>query len=385
MMVVRSLPLIVLSMLTHAEELVAAENLTRALRRERRKRLAAEAALADTHRNLLHSRHSTWQPRRALPCNATKHLERPRLSVLVQSFSDGANAQQLAARIHMLPLGLEVIVNDDSGRDHGEWLRWLHGPNDAVLSLPNVHEIRAYNRMARMARGDFLLLLQGDHCLPTSSLWLERGLRLFDRFPRLGLLGGQMGFDRVPLRKIAESVSWGMAPCKPIPLHVPTEVVSEARGEGGMWQVTHGGSSVAGEPFMFVAGVNIGPLLFRREAFLRVGGFDEAFSCAGEPGIQLDTDISLQLWRNGYHVGLWYAAVSNGVGGRKTRTNRAQKRVRLQNDALNGQRCQRVMRGHNAAAVTAANMALERIPQPERTRESTQAELGLSPAKSCPA
>ena len=50
----------------------------------------------------------------------------------------------------------------------------MDGANDVVLSLPNVHEIRAYNRMARLARGDFLLLLQGDHCLPAGTAWASR-------------------------------------------------------------------------------------------------------------------------------------------------------------------------------------------------------------------
>jgi hypothetical protein len=345
-----------------------ARNVTRALRRERRKRLSAEAALADLERHFLHARRSEWQPRRALPCNATRHDDRPHVSVLIQSFADGGNAQQLAEQLHALPMSVEVLVNDDSGRDHGEWLRWLRGANDAVLSLPNVHEIRAYNRMARMARGEFLLLLQGDHCLPRGGAWLRRGLGLFERFPRLGLLGGQMGFDGVPLRKVAEEISWGTAPCKPIPSRAPAPA---------------GGAQADGDPFMFVAGVNIGPLLVRRAAYLRVGGFDEAFSCPGEPGIQLDTELSLQMWRHGFHVGLWYSAVSNGVGGRKTRTNRAQKRARLLNDALNGQRCERVMRDHHAAAVVAANAALERLVQPERARERTLADLGMRPPKQC--
>ena len=139
-----------------------------------------------------------------------------------------------------------------------------------------------------------------------------------------------MGFDEVPLARIAEDVSWGVAPCKPIERRVPA------------------GGAAAGTPFSFVAGVNIGPLLARREAFLRVGGFDEAFSCAGQPGIHLDTELSLQMWRRGYQVGLWYSAVANGVGGRKTRTNPEQKRARLRNDNVNGKRCERLMRSHGA-------------------------------------
>jgi len=136
-------------------------------------------------------------------------------------------------------------------------------------------------------------------------------------------------------------------------------------------------------PFMFVAGVNIGPLLVRRDAFLKVGSFDEAFSCAGDPGIQLDTELSLQLWRSGYQVGLWYSAVANGVGGRKTRTNKAQKRARTLNDASNGQRCERLMRTHDASAVAAANAQLARIERPAKARDAEHARLGMRSKDRC--
>ena len=139
-------------------------------------------------------------------------------------------------------------------------------------------------------------------------------------------------------RKVAESISWGVPPCRPL----RTVAAGLNTSAGGRAEL----------PFAFVAGVNIGPLLLRREAFLRVGGFDEAYSCVGEPGIQLDTELSLQLWRHGYRVGLWYSAVSNGVGGRKTRTNPEQKRARNHNDGVNAKRCERLMRTHDAAATS---------------------------------
>ena len=249
------------------------------------------------------------------------------------------------------------------------WLRELSGPRDFVLSSPNLHEIRAYNRLARFARGTFLLLLQGDHCLPRADSWLHTGLGFFQRFPRLGLLGGQMGFNEVPLKRIAESVSWGTEPCRPIPSRVA------AGGDGG----------VDGLAFRFVAGVNIGPLLVRRSAFLQVGGFDEAFSCAGEPGIQLDTELSLQMWRRGHHVGVWYSGVSNGVGGRKTRSNPVQKRMRLRNDNVNGRRCQRLLtKGNPAAAVAAANALLEPLGADDANARTRELESrGMQRPRSC--
>lgn len=342
------------------------ENLTSKTHHRRRRREQAT-------RTLLGMRRSMWQPKRTHPCNSTGFIDRPHVSALVQAFRDGANARQLAQRLHLLP-SVEVIVNDDSGRDHAEWLRWLGGTNDAVVSSANVHEIRAYHRMARMARGEYLLLLQGDHCLPAhGSAWLEKALALFDAFPKLGLLGGQMGFNQVPTRRIAEKISWGVSPCTPIPTAIPT---GAPKADANM-------SHIQGLPFMFVAGVNIGPLLARREAFLQVGGFDEAFSCPGEPGIQLDTELSLQMWAHGYQVGLWYSGVSNGVGGRKTRTNRVQKRARTRNDAINAERCERVMQAHDARAVAAANHGLRALGKPTEARAREYSRLGLRDPARC--
>ena len=88
----------------------------------------------------------------------------------------------------------------------------------------------------------------------------------------------------------------------------------------------------------------------------------------------------------GCRVGLWYSAVSNGVGGRKTRTNPEQKRARLRNDNVNGKRCERLMRTHDAAAVAAANAQLEAAAadaDARRALRETEMRLSglLSPAE----
>jgi hypothetical protein len=53
-------------------------------------------------------------------------------------------------------------------------------------------QVRGYNRIAALARGDVLIFLQDDDLLPTSCKWLQRTLDAFDTFPSLALLGYQV-------------------------------------------------------------------------------------------------------------------------------------------------------------------------------------------------
>ena len=164
-------------MLAVAEMGANASELLRLLHVERALRERAESDARRATQLLLQPRRSLWKPkRRVAVCNGSGHTDHPLVSAIVQTFGDGSNARQLTTRLHAaLPAAqLEVIINDDSGRDHGRWLALLRQPNDFVVSSPNIHEIRAYNRLARLARGDFLLLLQGDHCLPGKPNWLRQ-------------------------------------------------------------------------------------------------------------------------------------------------------------------------------------------------------------------
>lgn len=110
-------------------------------------------------------------------------------------------------------------------------------------------------------------------------------------------------------------------------------------------------------PFMHVAGLVMGPILVRREVFVRIGGFDESYSRVGEPGIGFDMELGLRLWTLGSRVGLYYAGVGNGVGGHKSRRDPRRRR----NDRLNTRRIMELWSAHNQsirAAVASANSEL---------------------------
>ena len=291
-------------------------------------------------------RPTTEPPCRRDLSSSTAHVERPLLSAIIQTFNDHKRGQpqQLVLRLKLMPMPIEIIVNDDSRNGPAEWLPMLTGPNDFYVASPNVHELRAYDRLARMARGEFLVLLQGDFCLPSTAAWMLDAMMLFRQLPMLGLLGGNLGFreeikhGQTPAEQ--REIGWGRSKYKPIRhLHNAT-------------------------PFQWVHGVNIGPLFVRRDTFHVVGGFDESFSCPGEPGIGLDVELSLRVWELGKGVGVYYSGVSNGLYGRKTQHAPARRR----NEVLNQARCEPLWRRLNASVSSRVMTANAQLTQLSETR-----------------
>lgn len=170
----------------------------------------------------------------------------------------------------------------------------------------DLHEVRGMNRLVAYSDADIVVLAQDDDLPPAAAdqtrdspgedddqsddggdenggggsrgggggegvsgsaprgRWLEEIRALFCQHPRLALVGGKRGFKPHPsaerfLSKPLKSFGYGWwkkmrsLPTKPIQHHDPS----------------------LGLPFMFVAAVNMGPLVVRRGAFLSVSEGDD--------------------------------------------------------------------------------------------------------------
>lgn len=62
-------------------------------------------------------------------------------------------------------------MNVDHPSDHEVWANASYDTGGVVVPVfsNNIHEIRAYNLMARVARGDIVVLLQVRHVLKLSA------------------------------------------------------------------------------------------------------------------------------------------------------------------------------------------------------------------------
>lgn len=228
------------------------------------------------------------------------YSETPRVSLIVQSFNHNQNIPGLLERLRILP-DSELIVCEDGSIDGSleTWDRGLDRPNDFMIRSNDLHEIRAYDRAAGLARGELVCLLQDDDLPPADTGWYDAALALFDRFPDLVVLGGYLAFR--------DLVSDNHTPRGPFPgdlIHLYEEIPA--------------GSAPCGTPFMFVEAINVGPVFLRRERFFgEIGGFDIDYAPVGWPGIHFDVELSLRTWARGGQVG-WYEPGFEQAGPRGT-------------------------------------------------------------------
>lgn len=220
---------------------------------------------------------------------APAYVDRPRLSLIVLSFNHRDNVAPIVDGLRRT-IADELIVCDDGSLDGSErvWQPLLTGANDFLIRSNDVHDSRAYNRAAAYARGEVIAVLQDDDLPPASGEWAERALDLFDRYPRLAVLGGHQGWQ-LDLSAPADKVRW-------------RAIYGYREGKWRHVSEIPFCDPATGVPFMFVQGVSIGPIFYRREVFQALGGFTLAYSAPGEVGMLVDHELSLRAWLAGYQV-----------------------------------------------------------------------------------
>ena len=206
-----------------------------------------------------------------------------------------------------LSFTMEVLANVDSGyKKSDNWVKHAlefkkqTGNHDSpfVLSFSNdIHELRAYNRLAHVATAELLVFAQDDDkpdVTDSSSLsWLLDGLSLMRRHKDLALLGAYRGrYDDGSRMKKSSNQNDGSKFGGNFESDRETRPIAYVDSELGV-------------PFLWMYKVNMGPMLFRKSIFLASGGFHDQFSCAGEMAQGFDFEISVRMWSEGFKVALY--------------------------------------------------------------------------------
>ena len=234
------------------------------------------------------------------------YTKEPTVSVVIQSHNKSV---QIA---HILPKlreygheRLEIIVIDDgSSAEHTQRLAAaLTGAKEFLVRANDLYENITYDKWLRFANGRYVALIQDDDDIDGTE-WMERAVELFEKYPKMVILGGKGGLDIA----FEDDRQWA---------------------HGGKDQTHAEGKE---KDFCFVTAVNRAPMWIRRDLYKQhLKHIDFRFA----PFQFDDYEICARAWLCGLQVG-WYPArfKSLSTGGMRIWNNQFTKEQSEKNGKL---------------------------------------------------
>lgn len=231
---------------------------------------------------------------------AKGYNDTPLVSIIIQSHNKSLQVCHILPKLRKYGNNMEIIVIDDgSSFEHAERLaRALTGANEFLLRANDLYENRTYDKAIRFSNGKYIALLQDDDDFDGLD-WVNRAVQLFEKHPKMAILGGKDGLD----------------------------IVFEEDK-----QCAHGGAPMAEGTFTFVTAVNRAPMWINRELFMQyLHHIDYRFA----PFQFDDYELCVRTWLNGLKVG-WYDAEFRSLtaGGMRLWNNDFTKEQSMRNGKL---------------------------------------------------
>lgn len=197
----------------------------------------------------------------------------PKVSFIIESHNKSLGVRRIVRKLREYPDAEIIVIDDGSSFAHTRALvKFLDGGNEFLVRANDLYENVMYDKTIRFANGRYVVLMQDDDEI-TSLDWVDKGIRYFERYPDMAILGGLDGLNFV----IDDERRWGYVDQYP------------DKAKGG---------------FCFVHSVNRAPMLLDRDLFLKhLGHIDFSFA----PFQCDDCELCLRAWLSGLKVG-WYDA-----------------------------------------------------------------------------
>lgn len=204
---------------------------------------------------------------------AKGYRNHPKVSFIIESHNKSLGVRRIVRKLREYPDAEIIVIDDGSSFAHSRALvKFLNRGNEFLVRANDLYENVMYDKTIRFANGCYVVLMQDDDEI-TSLDWVDKGIRYFERYPDMVILGGLDGLNFV----IDEENCWGYVDQYP------------DKAKGG---------------FRFVHSVNRAPMLLDRDLFLtRLGHIDFSFA----PFQCDDCELCLRAWLSGLKVG-WYDA-----------------------------------------------------------------------------
>lgn len=231
-------------------------------------------------KNYLKSKRGYFEP---LPSNLSSPLQVSIIIPCFNKFEYTRNCINSIARNTETDISYEIIVIDDKSSDKTSKIENFYTNIKVIRNNENKGFLRNVNHGARLAQGEFLLLLNNDTIVLKE--WLASMLEVFDNFKNIGAVGSKLIF--------------------------PNGMLQEAGGY--ITQDQHFGNygkfnSIFDQRYNYIREVDYvsgACLLIKRDLWNELDGFDESYL----PAYFEDTDLCMRIRKKGYRV--MYTPLSN--------------------------------------------------------------------------
>ncbi|CAI7840080.1 unnamed protein product, partial [Closterium sp. NIES-53] len=279
----------------------------------------------------------------------------PNISLLLTYSGRAERVQQLVSRLYACTHGMagtgslpgiraEMLVSVMHPDVNLEaWMQARNDTAEGIFVVPVLPRLGAaplmFNDLARMARGEVLMMLDGDALPPASCLWLDRLLTAFAAWPRLAVAGfrtdglGEAG-------RAEEHVGGEEAPQAAraaAGVRFWKGLAEEMEGRGG----AEGGEvgwrdPETGVAMHFTGLVTAFPLVLRHSVLEDMGWLDEADMRQGGAAVMSDWHLCCRAWLSGYQVARLQLPTGEGDHGDWPTVTRAQHRHVLPGRGVSG-------------------------------------------------
>ena len=208
--------------------------------------------------------HATWV--------AKGYKNEPLVTFVIQSHNKSLQVCHILPKLRMMKDAEIIVIDDGSSKEHTDRLvSELTGANELMIRSNDLFENVTYDKAIRMANGKYIALMQDDDDFNDIS-WTEEAVRLFEKYPKMVILGGKWGLD----------------------------VQFDPANQKGCGKRQDMGDS----KFQFVHAVNRAPMWINKPLYEQhLHHIDFRFA----PFQYDDDELCLRSWLNGLQVG-WYDA-----------------------------------------------------------------------------
>tara|TARA_B100001094_G_C18129761_1_gene771549 strand:- start:95 stop:943 length:849 start_codon:yes stop_codon:yes gene_type:complete len=176
----------------------------------------------------------------------------------------------------------EILWNNDSSSDKQIFDEYMKDINGEVIYSNNIGELRGYNLLMRKSVGDYIVIMQDDD-IPPDYNWMQECINIFNKYPKVGIMGLKEGGPIIHL--------------------CPCNWSKDIGGDGSKFGSKLGWMYTNPEIKIHFSGwLNNGPIILTKKTLDTIGYYDEAFIKPNNPFSGAEVDLVVRAWLNDIYV-----------------------------------------------------------------------------------